>query len=325
MKQIFAKRGFRLLAVMVLCLVAVVHVARAAEYQMGVDANEYPIKKITLPNVTAWAVVDSPLLVPAAIMSIEYDPAKKEECGFVNNIFNTCTNGHLIKMKDKLILADCGWGKDQATDVYNTGFLYERMVAAGVNPNEITDIIISHMDVDHWPGAAQDGKKLYPNAKVHIARQEIEGFIDQKIKRAPHPIKIANATYEVYKDSIVKFEYDTDILPGIRAHATNGHTVGHTCYTIEAGEGWELAITGDLVHAYPLLFRYPENPNAWDNETVQMAASRRSFLDKLSKTNTIFTGCHVQQIGLVRARAAGGYELIPVPDRVSEVEKIEYK
>ena len=64
----------------------------------------------------------------------------------------------------------------------------------------------------------------------------------------------------------------------------------------------------------------------WDIDTIQMARSRGAFLESLADTNTIYTGCHVAEIGLVRRRpAGGGYELIPVPDRVSVVDKIEYK
>lgn len=338
MTQIFRKRGIQLLAVVAFSLSSLLQVSQAMELPAGYPSVEaakqvqlpakYPIQKIDLGNVTVWAVVDSPITFNASTFGfgVEFDPVKQKESGFVDGKQLAITQVHLVKLPGgRLVLCDAGWGKEQyATSGYDPGYAYERLIQAGVNPNDITDVILTHMDIDHAPGIVDKGARLYPNATVHVAREEFEGVVINGYGRPPDAVQWARNTARVYRDRMNMFEYNQDIIPGIKPIATKGHSPGHTAYIVSS-DSRGIALSGDLLHSYPLQFRWPLTSYSYDADHHMVVESRIAFLETLVDKDTLFVGCHYPDIGTVRRNPEGGYKIIPQPTLVTIVDGIDYK
>lgn len=319
MKHVFEKRTrmiLQLLAVLVFCFVATLQSARAEE-------KEPPIYKIAINDVTAWVVMDSPIIFPATVFAIENDPEKMRIGNFINGNQDAVTKVHLVKVKDKLILIDGGWGKIYCNDIYDTGYAYERLVKAGVNPDDITDVLITHPDHDHLPGLALNGVPRYPNATFHMSRIDNDLIVKQGITRGPASVQFARDAIAAYT-RVNLFEDNHEVVPGVKAIITAGHSMGHTCYKITSGDK-SLVVIGDMLHSYPLQFRFPRSSDAYDYDTVLAALNREAFYETLTPTNTIFTGTHFPEIGVVRRNPEGGYVLVPQPALVTAVDRIDYK
>ncbi len=338
MRQLFRKGGVQVLAVFALCLTSVLHISQAMELPEGYPSvsaarqvvlpEEYPIQKINLGDVTVWAVVDSPITfnAPTFGFSVEFDPEKQKFSGYVDGKQKTITQVHLVKLPGgRLVLCDAGWGKEQyLTSGYDPGYAYERLIRAGVNPNDITDVILTHMDIDHAPGIVDKGSRLYPNATIHVARIEYEAIVVQGYGRPPGAVEWARNTARVYRDRLNQFEYNQDIIPGIKPIDTRGHSPGHTAYIVSSSNR-AIALSGDLLHSYPLQFRWPQTSYSYDADHYMVVESRIAFLESLINKDTLFVGCHYPDIGIVRRNEDGGYKLVPQPAVVSLVEAIDYK
>src|SRR5947209_726861 len=83
----------------------------------------------------------------------------------------------LIKGQGRVVLFDSGFFRDKFVARWKPANFVtpaEAVRRAGVAPEQVTDVIISHI---HWDHA--DGNGLFPNAKVWIQREELEYYAGQ--------------------------------------------------------------------------------------------------------------------------------------------------
>jgi glyoxylase-like metal-dependent hydrolase (beta-lactamase superfamily II) len=93
----------------------------------------------------------------------------------------TVLNVTLLKRGDSYILIDCGSGKNF---VPGTGKLLDALQAAGIDPEAITDVVLTHAHPDHLWGALDDfGGPAYPKAKYHIPAPEMDDWFAPDIYR----------------------------------------------------------------------------------------------------------------------------------------------
>src|SRR5207302_7604778 len=98
----------------------------------------------------------------------------------------------LIKGPDgRNILVDAGFHRDDFVNRWHpTGFMLpsEATTRAGVKPEDITDVIVSHVHWDHI-----DGIDLFPKARIWIQREEFEHHIDSTGKVKDRAIDAGDA------------------------------------------------------------------------------------------------------------------------------------
>lgn len=49
----------------------------------------------------------------------------------------------------------------------------------GVDPGQITDILITHVHTDHSGGLMEGNRRVYPNAAVHVERKELAYWLSR--------------------------------------------------------------------------------------------------------------------------------------------------
>lgn len=229
-------------------------------------------------------------------------------------------NGLLVNTGTGLVLIDTGTGGMLPDSPWfkGTGRLLANLRAAGYQPEQVTLILISHRGPDHIGGLVRDGRRVFPNATVRVASREVEGFLDPaKVAAAVAAATNKEATkawlgtlaglFQPYLDAgrYQPFDADIELVPGIKAMATPGHTAGHTTYVVES-RGQRLYVLGDLVHWGSVQFRYPAASTAFDENPKEAAAARLRLMERAAAEDAWVAGAHLAFPGIGHVRAAEG-------------------
>jgi glyoxylase-like metal-dependent hydrolase (beta-lactamase superfamily II) len=108
------------------------------------------------------------------------------------------------------------------------------------------------------------------------------------------------------------FEGNTDLVPGVRALASHGHTPGHTTYVAES-KGEKLVLIGDLVHVASVQFPDPSVTIQFDSNPKAAQAQRERAFSDAAKNGYWVAAAHIAFPGIGHIRTAGkkGYDWVP--------------
>ena len=180
----------------------------------------------------------------------------------------------LVKAGDHVVLIDTGMGPKAH------GVLMESLAKAGVTPDQVTDVLITHSHPDHIGGLlTADGKPAFPKAVVRMTDAEWTA-----VKANPQLADFVSAI----TPQIQTFAGGAEVLPGITSVILKGHTPGHTGYEIASGDAKLLDI-GDMAHSVVVSLAKPEWAMGYDSDKPAGEATRREELTVLAKSGeTIF-------------------------------------
>jgi glyoxylase-like metal-dependent hydrolase (beta-lactamase superfamily II) len=223
--------------------------------------------------------------------------------GLADNIIPIPFTVTVVKMKGKYVMFDSGTGGQ----VQPTAGLMaaKNMKAAGIDPTKIETIVVTHFHPDHIFGlmAKDTNAQNYPNATVYVPKA-----VPQPAQGISNRVKATLAGWK----NVQQTEGDKEVVPGVRAVATPGHTPGHTSYLVGSGKQ-QLLVLGDVTNI-PLLF--VKNP-AWhavfDTDPVMAETNRRKIMDRAIADKMTVTGYHYSMPGAGTFKKDGnGYVFIPV-------------
>jgi len=215
--------------------------------------------------------------------------------------FKHSTNAVLIKAPGRNILVDTAFG----------GPIFEKMEKLGVKPDQIDAVLITHLHGDHIGGLQKDGKPLLPRAKIYLDNRERNHFTRTAVNQG------AVAALNAYGSNVITFDalppgpVLKEIIPGICAIASFGHTPGHTSFLVESG--WEkMLIAGDFLHVALVQFPHPDISATYDMDQKAAASSRRELMDYAANLRIPIGGMHIVYPGIGNVEADGnGYKFIP--------------
>jgi glyoxylase-like metal-dependent hydrolase (beta-lactamase superfamily II) len=208
-------------------------------------------------------------------------------------------NSPIVNIGDKLVLFDTGMGTSKAFGP-TTGRQQKSMAEAGIKAEDIDAVVCSHAHIDHIGGiVGADDKPLFPNAQVYIAQSDFDFWTDEGKMGSPLKDFIVHARKNLLpvRDRLVYFKDGQEILPGIQAIATPGHTVGHHIFMVTS-EGKSFAFLGDLSHHQVLLLEKPRMEFAYDTDPKMAANTRVKMLDTLAANKTAVMSYHFPWPGL---------------------------
>jgi glyoxylase-like metal-dependent hydrolase (beta-lactamase superfamily II) len=237
---------------------------------------------------------------------------------FLDDVVDTSVNAYLINTGSKLVLVDTG-----AAGLFGPtlGNVMANLRAAGYKPEQVDHVLITHMHPDHVGGLMADGKMAFPNATLHIDKNDVDFWLSKaKMDAAPADNKgffqgaMASVNPYVEAGKLIAFQGNTELLPGIKAQASYGHTPGHTVYLIES-KGQKLMLWGDLMHAAAVQFNDPGVTIAFDTDKKAARTQReKAYVDAVSQ-GYLVGATHLSFPGMGRlSKAPGGksYQWIPV-------------
>jgi glyoxylase-like metal-dependent hydrolase (beta-lactamase superfamily II) len=208
-----------------------------------------------------------------------------------------------VKTDGGRFLVDTGAG-----DLYETaGKLPLSLQDAGISPQEIDTVIITHAHPDHIGGALdRSGDFLYPNARYVIRAEEWEFWFSREAEStAPGPF------VEVARDRLSALESrttlaaDGDVIsPGVSLLAAPGHTPGHTAVMFTSNS--ETLVYAADTALSPLHLRHPEWPVGLDIDTRTASVTRKRLADRAASEGWLVILQHFPPFpGLGRIRRNG--------------------
>lgn len=268
-------------------------------------------------EVTALSDGTTDLPSEELLADIAPDALKKELTkSYLKSPIETSFNGFLINTGSKLVLVDAGAGKFFGPTLGN---LASNLKAAGYQPEQVDEVYITHFHSDHIGGLLDGDKAAFPNAIVRADKREADYWLSQaNLDKSPKEHKDsfvhAQAALKPYIDAgkFKAIDGDGELVPGVKSHASYGHTPGHTSYFIES-KGQKLVVWGDLIHVAAVQLKHPEAKMSFDSDSKAGAVQRKKAYGDAAKDGYLVAGAHISFPGLGRIRAEGsGYVWVPV-------------
>lgn len=198
--------------------------------------------------------------------------------------------GFLIKTADRVVVVDAGVGP--VTDKvlghggrYTGGKFLASLRAHGIAPENVTDVLLTHLHWDHVGWTTQKGQVVFPGATYRAHRLDWEHFVD-----SPDASPGAVRKLTPIADRLELFDKDVTLAPGVDAVHSPGHTPGSTVFVV-SGDGRRGFLLGDVVHSTVEL----EEPDwrAIFDEDPELASQTRNLLaDELVASGDFAAGGH---------------------------------
>ena len=222
----------------------------------------------------------------------------------------------LVNTGKKLILIDAGAGV-----LYGNccGRLLDNLRAAGYQPEQVDEVLLTHLHKDHAGGIVSDGKRAFPNAVVRLSQQEADYWLDPASKATGpaflatfYDAAVASTAPYIAARRFSPYASYGEITPGITAMPAPGHTPGHAMYMVKSG-AQQLLVWGDIVHMAALQLPHPEATVQYDSEQDVARTTRAQLLKQLGKDHVLVGAAHIAFPGLGHLRQDGQrYAWLPV-------------
>jgi glyoxylase-like metal-dependent hydrolase (beta-lactamase superfamily II) len=242
------------------------------------DADQQRNVADIFPSVPADALSD-------AVRAFGHDPLSAP---FSQNIL-------CIQSGDNIVLVDTGMGVP-------TSHLAQHLRAAGIQPEDVNHVIITHGHGDHVGGVVDsDGTLTFANARCYYWKSEWDYNMAQVPQlAADHPLRRSLPRIE---DRVRLLDAEAEFLPGIRAVAAPGHSIGHMALRITLG-AFDLLHIVDAAHI-PAQTAHPTWSPRFDHQPDQAAQTRAALFKQAAAEDLLVLAYHFPWPGLGHVRHDG--------------------
>ena len=284
------------------------HIPSAYRYKVGSFEVIAAFDGMRRSSLEPTFVTNAPIEQVRAAFAEAARPTDTFENPYTPTLINT---GH------RLVLIDTGNGS-QAPGA-TVGRLVENMAGAGLSPEQVDLVIISHFHGDHISGLRnQQGQPVFPNAEVAVPEREMTFWMDEgeesraAAARKPN-FALARRIFAPGALRVRTYKDGDEVSPGIVAIAAHGHSPGHMAFRVQSGSD-ALLLLSDAAHLPFLFVRNPEWSPAFDMDQAMARDTRKKLLDQASADRIPVAGYHwgFPNVGHVK-RAGNGFELIRLP------------
>ncbi len=203
-------------------------------------------------------------------------------------------NAFAIHTPEGVVLVDSGGGAMVGDTL---GHMPANLALAGVDPSEVTAILLTHLHPDHAGGLVDAaGNARYPNAELVMHPAEAAFWLSPgALANAPEAVKpsvqMAQTATAPYRSRLRTLS-SGEARPGIAIVPEPGHTPGHSGWMISSG-GQKLLIWGDIVHLPGLQFALPRIGLAFDANVDQAHQTRLQILGMAATDRLQVAGMHL--------------------------------
>jgi glyoxylase-like metal-dependent hydrolase (beta-lactamase superfamily II) len=286
-----------------------------------------PKKQASAPNNYSFVqgqfeitvVSDGYITVPIEIVAPEGSPEERNDIlartgNLRSGLVESKTNIPVIRRGNDLIIVDIGSGdKYQPSD----GRLSANLRASGIDTARITKVVFTHAHPDHiWATLTESGQLRFPNATYYVGAAEWNFWMDPDYRNSMPEVlhefaESAQRDLGAIRDRVVMLEPGDDIVTGLRALDTAGHTPGHLSLEMAGGEG--LLITADAATNEVASFHHPNAVFGYDTIPDLAIRNRARLMERTATDQIKLLGYHWTYPGVGFAERKGnGYRYVPV-------------
>jgi glyoxylase-like metal-dependent hydrolase (beta-lactamase superfamily II) len=266
-------------------------------------------------EIDVLVVSDGVLSLPGAMLAHNADPAVRaawlHDMFLPPDVLEWALNVVVVRGGGRTILIDAGLGVDPNLNLPRAGRLALRLEAAGIDLSSVTDVVLTHLHMDHIGGLLADGVRgrLRPDLRVHVAAAEAEFWASPDFSRVSMPPGFPDALRSAakrflneYHSQLRTFEEEYEVAPGVVVRRTGGHTPGHSVVRMASG-GDRLMFAGDAVFAVG--FEHPEWYNGFEHDPEEAARVRVRLLRELAATGESLVATHLSFPSVCHVAVAG--------------------
>ncbi|KGF70272.1 metallo-beta-lactamase [Hoeflea sp. BAL378] len=270
-----------------------------------------PARAFEIGAAVLTTVSDGNLVLP---MGFAYPDAPQDELlallkanGLPTDALVPDCNVPILASGDRLVLFDVGSGSNFMP---SAGRLLDNLAEAGFDPSDVTDVVFTHGHPDHLWGLIDDfDEMVFANARFHMGQAEWEfwrdpGTVDaMPEERKTFAIGAQNRLAHL-EDMITLFSPGAEVLPGVEAVDTSGHTPGHMSFLLHGGPE-PVLVAGDAITHFAVSFAHPSWPSGSDQDPGKGVETRLRLLDRLAADKAALTAYHLPAPGEGRVERDG--------------------
>lgn len=278
---------------------------------------------VQIGEIDVLVVSDGVLPLPTKMLGHNVDQAVRaawlKDMFLPQDAFDWSLNVVVVRSGGRTILIDAGLGLDPDLNLPRAGQVVRRMEAAGIDLSSVTDIVLTHMHMDHVGGLLVDGVKdqLRADLRIHVAAAEIAFWKSPDFTQVSMPPGFSDALRsaakrfaEDYRSHLRPFENEHEVAPGVMVTRTGGHTPGHSVVRLASG-GERLTFAGDAVFAVG--FEHPDWHNGFEHDPQEAARVRLRLLRELAETGELLVATHLPFPSVGRVAVDGdAFRWVPV-------------
>ena len=276
---------------------------------------------VRIGEIDVRVISDGVLSLPGEMLGHNVDPAVRaawlKDKFLPPDVLEWALNAVVVRSGDRTILVDSGVGTEFA-DKPGTGRLALRLDAAGIDPASVTDVVLTHLHVDHVGGLLAHGLAdgLRPDVPIHLAAAEAKFWVSPDFPPfmptgIPDVLRSAATRFlDKYRSQLRPFEEEHELAQGVVVRRTGGHTPGHSVVRLESG-GDRLMFAADAL--FPVSFEHPEWHNGFEHDPEEAARVRVRLLRKLAETGEMLVATHLPFPSVGRVAVDGdAFRWVPV-------------
>jgi glyoxylase-like metal-dependent hydrolase (beta-lactamase superfamily II) len=292
----------------------------------NLDATAQPAKRepdelvpsryaVHVGKIDVLVFSDGVLTIPAATLAHNVDPAVRT--AWLNDMFLSTDviewplNVVVARSGGQTILIDAGLGADPDLHLPRAGRLVQRLEAAGIDLASVTDLVLTHMHMDHIGGLLVDGvrNRLRPDLRIHVSAAEVKFWASPDFSHTsmpsgyPDALRAASKRFlDGYRKQLRPFDAEYEVAPGVLVRRTGGHTPGHSVVRMASGAD-RLTFAGDAVFAVG--FDRPDWYNGFEHDPEEAARVRVDLLRELAENREPLVATHLSFPSVCHVAVAG--------------------
>ena len=273
--------------------------------------------ELSLGSATLTTVSDGSLMLPGDFI---FERMPKDELAPILAEFDVSSdrltpecNLALYRDGTNTVLFDVGSGPDFMP---TAGAIVDSLDTLGLTPEDITHVVFTHAHPDHiWGLLDEFDDPLFYEASYLMGRKEWDYWWNPETVNSIGEARAAFAVgakrrMEAIEDAVVLFDDGDEVLPGIAALSSPGHTPGHMAFEVRQGSEAAL-IVGDAIGNHHIAFRKPSWESGSDQDAARAVETRKMLFDRLTSEKMSVIGFHLPGGGMGRVdRYGDGYRFV---------------